>query len=171
MADQTLAERLQPSLLDRLTDQAPGELKEAREDRVIDIRRLQEIIRRDLAWLLNTTNMEHLVDEQTGEPLMEAHPRAATSTLNYGVGDITGQGATRDRAVEIRDMIEIAIARFEPRILPGTLEVLFRTEGAVEGAIVSYDIRADMWAIPMPLELYMRTDVNLTTGELKVERR
>ncbi|MEX0301416.1 MAG: type VI secretion system baseplate subunit TssE, partial [Leisingera sp.] len=35
MADKTLAERLQPSLLDRLTDNAPGDLKETRESRVI----------------------------------------------------------------------------------------------------------------------------------------
>ena len=38
MSDKMIAERLQPSLLDRLTDNDPTELKERREDRVIDLR-------------------------------------------------------------------------------------------------------------------------------------
>ena len=35
MADKTIIERLQPSLLDRLTDMAPESLTETRDDRVI----------------------------------------------------------------------------------------------------------------------------------------
>ncbi|NVK14490.1 MAG: type VI secretion system baseplate subunit TssE, partial [Rhodobacteraceae bacterium] len=31
-------------------------------------------------------------------------------------------------------------------------------------------IRADMWAQPMPLELYLRSKVDLTTGEVEMER-
>ena len=58
MADKNIAERLQPSLLDRLTDDAPGDLQEARDMRVIDIRRLREIVQRDLSFLLNTNNSE-----------------------------------------------------------------------------------------------------------------
>ena len=59
MADRTLTERLQPSLLDRLTDLQPDKATEGREDRVIDMRRLREIIQRDLAWLLNTNNHDN----------------------------------------------------------------------------------------------------------------
>ncbi len=62
MADKTLAERLQPSLLDRLTDDAPGNRKETREARVIDLSRLREIIQRDLSWLLNTSNIDNMID-------------------------------------------------------------------------------------------------------------
>lgn len=51
-----MSERLQPSLLDRLTDDDPTNPREGREARVIDIRRLRDIIQRDLGWLLNTTN-------------------------------------------------------------------------------------------------------------------
>jgi predicted component of type VI protein secretion system len=50
MADKTIIERLQPSLLDRLTDLAPESLTESRDDRVIDLRRLRDIIRRDMTW-------------------------------------------------------------------------------------------------------------------------
>ena len=44
MADHLLAERLRPSLLDRLTDNAPNERQETRAHRAIDISRLREII-------------------------------------------------------------------------------------------------------------------------------
>jgi type VI secretion system protein ImpF len=46
MADRTLTERLQPSILDRLTDDAPSKKSETAAERMIDIRRLREIIQR-----------------------------------------------------------------------------------------------------------------------------
>ena len=33
---------------------------------------------------------------------------------------------------------------------------------------VSFDIRADMWAQPMPLELYLRSQVDVTTGQTQL---
>ena len=53
-----MSERLQPSLLDRLTDDDATNAAESREARVIDIRRLRDIVQRDLSWLLNTNNGE-----------------------------------------------------------------------------------------------------------------
>ena len=44
----------------------------------------------------------------------------------------------------------------------------YMTRGQME---VALDIRADMWAQPMPLELYLRSTVDITTGEVSVERR
>ena len=87
MADRMLMERLQPSLLDRLTDDAPGERKESAAHRVIDLARLRQIILRDLEWLLNTSNSESERD-------YEATPHAAASTLNYGIRELTGATAT-----------------------------------------------------------------------------
>ncbi|MFP3607501.1 type VI secretion system baseplate subunit TssE, partial [Paraburkholderia sp. SIMBA_053] len=55
MAELTPQERLQPSLLDRLTDMAPDEPDESREQRVITAARLREYVTRDIAALLNCT--------------------------------------------------------------------------------------------------------------------
>lgn len=164
MADRTITERLQPSLLDRLTDHEPGNLKETREDRVIDVRRLREIIQRDLSWLLNTNNHESLIDP-------EKYPNVVNSTLNYGVREVAGQVSSVERAGEIRKMIHRAIERFEPRIQAGTLDVDYRTDDQSGDTIISYDIRADMWAQPLPLELYLRSEINVATGELTLERK
>src|SRR5690606_8309395 len=74
MADLTLQERLQPSLLDRLIDDAPHHRQEPRDDRVLSLDRLREAVQRDLAWLLNTVNLE--ATEDLGE-----YPYIARSVL------------------------------------------------------------------------------------------
>jgi type VI secretion system protein ImpF len=67
-------------------------------------------------------------------------------------------------------MIRRAIERFEPRLKPGTLEVSTREDKTTSGATLTYEIRADMWAQPVPMELYLRSEVNIATGELTLER-
>jgi type VI secretion system protein ImpF len=164
MADRTLSERLQPSLLDRLTDTEPGAVTESREARVIDMRRLREIVQRDLSWLLNTSNNEVRIDPTR-------YPNAAASVLNYGIREVAGDFSNVERAQKIRASIARAIARFEPRIDAGTLDVTLHEEADRSRTLVSFDIRADMWALPLPMELFLRSEVDLTTGELKLERK
>jgi len=164
MADKTLEERLQPSLLDRLTDMDPGNIKETRDARVIDIGRLREIILRDLSLLMNTTNM-------AGEIDAEIYPNVARSVLNYGVGETSGAYSTIERARLIRRSIEDAIQAFEPRIIDGSVTVELRSEEKTGEMHIGFDIRADMWAQPVPLELYLRSRVDVTTGEVEIERR
>lgn len=162
MAERNISERLQPALLDRLTDDAPGEKVESRDKRVIDINRLRDIIRRDLSWLLNTNNLETQIDA-------ERFPHVTTSVINYGVREVAGDYATEERAEQIRASMRAAIERFEPRIREGTLEVVLRKEESPRRTLVVFDIVADMWAEPMPLELYLRSEVDVTSGELHLE--
>lgn len=163
MADLTITDRLQPSLLDRLTDLDPASRTEPRDTRVIDMRALREIIQRDLSWLLNTNNSETLIDR-------ERYPNAADSVLNFGVRETSGDFSTGQRAELIRKSIAAAIERFEPRIKQGSAEVLLQDADETHQTIVSFDIRADMWAQPLPMELYLRSEVDITTGELNLER-
>lgn len=163
MADKTLSERLQPSLLDRLTDDAPGERKETRDSRVIDVVRLREIIQRDLSWLLNTHNNGSMIDAKL-------YPNVARSVLNFGLSEISGEYSSAERSELIRRSIERAIADFEPRIIAGSVDVSLRPNHDSGEMTVSLDIRADMWAQPLPLELYLRSSVDVATGEISVER-
>lgn len=163
MSDHTLTERLQPSMLDRLTDDDPTNPKETRDSRVIDLRRLRDIIQRDLSWLLNTFDNSSLVD-------VERYPNVTHSVLTYGVREVAGEYATQVRAVMIRESIQKAIERFEPRILPNTLKVILRDNKQAGQSVVTFDIAAEMWAQPLPMELYLRSEVDVTTGELRLER-
>lgn len=163
MADKMLAERLQPSLLDRLTDDAPTERQETRSHRAIDIGRLREIIKRDLSWLLNTNSHETMIDA-------ERFPNVIKSVLNYGVSEVAGEYSTSRRAELIRKSIQRAIAVHEPRIISGSTMVELRTEHARGETQIAFDIHADMWAQPVPLELYLRSKVDVTTGEISLDR-
>jgi predicted component of type VI protein secretion system len=51
-------DRLQPALLDRLTDDDPDSDEEARDHRVMSRRQLRDAVLRDLAWLFNATRLE-----------------------------------------------------------------------------------------------------------------
>ncbi|OIQ32668.1 MAG: type VI secretion protein [Roseobacter sp. MedPE-SWchi] len=163
MADKMLAERLQPSLLDRLTDNSPTDQKETRDSRVIDLNRLREIIQRDLSWLLNTQNAGAQIDA-------DRYPMASASVLNFGLSEVTGEFSTTEKAEKIRRSIEQAITHFEPRIIEGTVDVQLTGDVEVADITIGLDIRADMWAQPLPLELYLRSKVDVTTGEVKMER-
>lgn len=162
MADKTLEERLQPSLLDRLTDPEPGNLKETRDARVIDISRMREIIQRDLSWLLNTINIENTLDRAE-------YPNVARSVLNYGLAQVAGSYSTHEKAELIRRSISRAISQHEPRIIEGTVEVTINADETRSDMLVALEIRADMWAQPMPLELFLRSNVDITTGEVTME--
>lgn len=163
MSDKIIAERLQPSLLDRLTDESPTELKERREDRVIDLRQLRDIIQRDLSWLLNTADAGQLVDENL-------YPNISRSVLNFGIAHVSGDYSTTQRAELIRKSILNAVQAFEPRIHPGSLDVELRLDKDNHQSLVAFDIRADMWAQPMPIELYLRSQVDVTKGTIELER-
>src|SRR5262245_46106408 len=78
MAELTQKERLQPSLLDRLTDHEPEHRQEAREKRILSPAKLRESVRRDLTWLFNTPNMATMID-------LANFPQVASSVLNYGL--------------------------------------------------------------------------------------
>lgn len=164
MADRMLAERLQPSLLDRLTDEAPERATDTAAHRMIDVTRLRQIIQRDLAWLLNCANLE-------AEHDLEPYPNVARSVLNYGLPGVSGRNETRRRAETLRQAIRAAIERFEPRILPQSLEIVLRQERASSGAIVSFDIRGELWAEPLPVDLYLRTALDMSTGDVTVSRQ
>ena len=163
MADRTITERLQPSLLDRLTDDAPGERREGAGGRVINIDRLRDIVRRDLSWLLNAGSMDAEIDG-------DLYPNAANSTVNYGLRDVSGTFTTADRTSAIRSAIREAIARFEPRLRPGTLSVELAKQPDGDAALIAFDIRGEMWAQPLPLELYLRSQVDVTTGHVELDR-
>lgn len=164
MADKTIDDRLQPSLLDRLTDDEPGAQAESRDARVIDIRRLRDILKRDLAWLLNTSNNDNMIDRKL-------YPNVYRSVLNYGVSPVSGETTTKRRAELIRAAIIRAVKEFEPRLRGESLDVKMRIEDGANPMSLYFDIQGDMWAQPLPMELFLRSEIDLMTGHLNLEQR
>ena len=156
-------ERLQPSLLDRLTDLDPGEIKESARERVIDIRRLREIIQRDLGWLLNTSNNEANIDP-------ELYPHAARSTLNYGITDVAGKLMVKTGIRSLENAVRQAIYDLEPRLIPESLDVRSIQAGDGPDSQISIDIRGELWAQPLPVEMYLRTHINVADGDVVIDK-
>jgi len=211
MAELQQQEKLQPALLDRLTDDSPvakaarsrvlgaavpaadivpsGPRNQAPSDGgnpdpvpsgpadsgstrrglpvhqsnplIISSRRLKECVKRDLSWLLNTVNLESVVD-------LEPYPAVAQSVLNYGMPDLTGITVANidTRALE-RKVTEI-ILKYEPRIIEKSLSVTISRKDEMSNRAIRFDIECDIWARPMPEHVRLNSELDLTTGAIAV---
>jgi len=164
MADQLLPQdRLQPALLDRLTDEEPDKTVEPREARVLSKRRMRESVLRDLAWLFNATQLEAVDTLSTA-------PYVRRSVLNFGLPAMSGRAASSFDVTDLTRAIRDAILNFEPRILPATLEIETLLEGGEldHHNVIGVRIHGQLWAQPMPMEFLVRTDFDLETGKVRI---
>lgn len=162
MAELTPQERLQPALLDRLTDEDPSKHLEAREARVMSRQKLRQAVLRDLAWLFNATRPSDID--------WELYPEAERSVVNYGLPALSGETASSLDVMELERIIRQVIVDFEPRITPTTLQVetLVHEDQIEHHNVVSVQIRGQLWSQPVPIELLLRTEVDLETGQVEI---
>jgi len=157
MAELAARERLQPSLLDRLTDNSPETRRESLDQQALSMTQLRQAVLRDIAWLLNTTNLEAVED-------LELYPRVAASALNFGVPGFTGMAAAGEKASALEAAITAAVKRFEPRIRPESLRIKAReTEGDDGMPKLVFEIRGELWAQPLPQQLFLETSIDIAT--------
>jgi type VI secretion system protein ImpF len=162
MAELAPRERLQPSLLERLTDDAPHEKQEGRDKRVLSPSRLRESVRRDLGWLLNTVNLASV-------QVLDDYPEVIRSVVNFGMADLTGRTATSLNIGTLERQLARAIWDFEPRLLRGSIKVkaVLDPDKFSHNAL-GFDIEAELWAQPLPLRLFLRTEIDLENGSVSV---
>jgi type VI secretion system protein ImpF len=157
MPELATRERLQPSLLDRLTDTAPDHGRETFEQQTIGMQQLRQAVLRDLAWLLNTTNLA-ATEDLSGTPL------AAKSTINFGVRGFAGLVGTSDRIASLCAGIAEAIRAFEPRIRSETLKVRMRPPQEHRPTpAITFEIEGELWTQPVPQQLFLETSIELET--------
>ncbi|HET9358202.1 MAG TPA: type VI secretion system baseplate subunit TssE [Vicinamibacterales bacterium] len=164
MAEQLLPQdRLQPALLDRLTDEEPDKTQEPLEARVVSKSRLRQSVLRDLAWLFNATRLEAVADLTT-------MPAVRRSVVNFGLPALSGRTASSLDVTDLARAVREAIVTFEPRILPATLQVKTLLDaGALDHHnVIGVEIRGELWAQPVPLEFLVRTEFDLETGNVQV---
>ena len=159
----TPQERLQPALLDRLTDEEPEKKLESREQRVMSKARLRQAVLRDLAWLFNSTRLE------TGSAMARLS-YARRSVVNFGLPALSGQTASTLEISDLERAIRQSILDFEPRILSQTLRVkaLVELSDFEHHNVIGVEIHGQLWAQPVPLELLIRTEIDLETGKVQI---
>ena len=164
MPELTPQERLQPALLDRLTDEEPTKTQEPPERRVMSKSRLRQAVLRDLAWLFNATKptSRRRARSDSARPTIRAELRSAGAVRTAGVlarrhraraGDPSGDPRFR-AANSARRRSKSGPSRWKARSI-------ITTSSASRSA-------AELWAQPVPLELLVRTEIDLETGKVEI---
>ncbi|MBE0541991.1 MAG: type VI secretion system baseplate subunit TssE [Verrucomicrobia bacterium] len=157
MADQIPIERLQPCLLDRLTDDEPTKQEEGRSQRVVSHQKYRRGVLRDLEWLFNTNAYLRLEGLETFQ--LKDYPHAYRSVINYGARQLCG--LTAPDMERLQEELGEAVKVFEPRLSPRSLTI----HSNQERNLVMFEVEGEMWANPLPEHLHVKTSVDLETGQ------
>lgn len=158
-------ERLQPALLDRLIDDEPDKQMESRESRLISVRKLRECVLRDLAWLFNCAR---LTEDELDH---DQYPEVAGSVLNFGLPPMSGNTATSIDPATLEIAIRDAVIRFEPRLVEASLQIraIVNEHSMDHHNQIQVQIKGSLWSVPVPIELLLRTNLDLESGEVRIE--
>jgi|SRR3954471_15713040 len=151
MADIAVVEKLQPCLLDRLSDDEPGNSLESRAQRVISLQKYRSGVMRDLEWLFGAS--AHLPGEFEFD--LEEFPHAYRSVINFGTRHLFGLTSPNLRDIQRR--LTESLSVFEPRLDRTTLKVSV----SVDGNVLALDIRADLWAEEKAEHLHIKTKLDV----------
>jgi len=162
MAQWSLKERLQPSLLDRLTDLAPDKDKESSSQQVLSQKQFKDAVIRDVAWLLNTTSLDSVID-------LDAYPEVKRSVINFGMPDISGHTAHSVDAEALEKSLRHIIYEFEPRIIQNSLKVTVHSnpDDMSHNSLV-FAIEGVVFGQPMPFQVVLRSELDLEYGQFVV---
>lgn len=125
---------------------------------------LRENLTADLEALLNTTNLESIVD--LGE-----RDYVRKSILNYGIYDLAHRTREDLRSATIARELRESIMRFEPRIIPDSLRIA-RDDGApVDDLRVRFILKGDMDCDPAPAPVEFIANLEVASGKLGLVRK
>lgn len=129
---------------------------------VSSLTELRDCVKRDLDWLLNSSQYEPQYDLYGFDEIKD-------SVLNYGMPDLTGKTVSGIDLQTIEVMLETAIISFEPRIIKKTLAVKVVVDAHMpDHNAVTFEIKGQLWAEPQPLHLHLRTEFELESGNVSV---
>lgn len=155
--------QLLPTLFDRLRDDAPQRQTESADEYTVTRSQMREIIQRDLTYLLNTNNREDEIDRKR-------YPAAASSTLNFGVPPVAGSYLSGHKWSDIVMIVRRAILDFEPRLIPGSLEVkpLLQEDAPQRYNTLVFEIRGLVHMDPYPMAFTAQSSLDLETSRMHV---
>lgn len=162
MGQWSLKERLQPSLLDRLTDRHPEKSKESTAQQSMSQKEFKEAVIRDLGWLLNSVALDVCVD-------LEPYPEVERSVLNFGLPDISGQTSSSIDVRTVETSVRKAIREFEPRIIKHSLKVSVHSDPSeMSHNSLVFEIEGAVFGQPSPFQVVLRSELDLECGEFRV---
>ncbi len=185
MEDFRRHERLQASLFDLLTDLQPEHLEESPLERVYTASQLRQAVLRDLGHLFNAScvdspqallrlrprpeNLWAEVPERCRD--WAGYPEVSRSVLCFGLPALAGQSASSVQLTRLESKIRQAILNHEPRLVPHSLRVSAETDDLSfsVGNVISLRIEGVLKAGKVALEVLLRTELDLETGQVLVK--
>jgi type VI secretion system protein ImpF len=162
MGQWSLKERLQPSLLDRLTDTEPGKTKESSSQQSMSQTQFKAAVIRDLGWLLNSVALEVCED-------LDNYPAVKRSVINYGLPDLSGHTSSTIDARSVEKAIREAIHLYEPRIIRNSLEVKVHSDpSAMAHNSLVFEIAGAVFGQPSPFQVVLKSELDLENSEFKL---
>ena len=162
MGQWSLKERLQPSLLDRLTDLEPDKSVESSSQQSMSQSQFKAAVIRDLGWLLNSVALNVCVD-------LEKFPEVQRSVLNYGLPDMSGHTSSTVDILSVEKSIRVAIQEFEPRIIRSSLKVKVHSNpDEMSHNSMIFEIAGEVFGQPSPFQVVLKSELDLECGEFKL---
>lgn len=134
-------------------------LESAEHNRVF-IRRLRNIVCRDLSYLLNTENLASTTP-------LDDYPYVRESVLNYGIPALSGKVAGSVDPAALASAMVHAIERFEPRLRK--VKVIPKLDlSRAERRTLTFAVEAELWSFPSAENVRLETHVDLDIGKVAV---
>lgn len=155
MARTELERTVQPSLLDRLTDEEPRVPADRATTRDASARAFRTSVQRDVEYLLNT--------RRTIVQPAERQVQLMRSVHQYGLPDMTGLSFSSPEGREqLADAILDTLRRFEPRLSDVSLTLKESEDG--DTSQVRFAIAATLLMDPSPEQVLFDTVLDVATG-------
>ncbi|SEW40005.1 type VI secretion system protein ImpF [Cognatiyoonia koreensis] len=146
----------------KLQDGSREVTERSKERRVgTDEQTLRRHLTADLASLMNTINLDAVVD-------LEDTPYVAKSIINFGFGDMSEANDSLYARQQISKLIRDTLIQHEPRLIPDSIEITVEVDGTDKDQRMSFEIQAEMVATPVDLPLSFVAEVDMGAGKLQM---
>jgi type VI secretion system protein ImpF len=159
MAKREIERTVQPSVLDRLTDEEPRVRTDQRVSYAESLQQFKRSVQRDLEWLLNS--------RRTPDPAPDGLEELRSSLYNYGIVDVTSLGDSAESHDRLRKEVEEAIMLFEPRLANVSVSVGVRQAESHKREL-RFIVEATLRLDPTPEQVAFDTVLHFSTGEIDV---
>lgn len=134
---------------------------------------IRDSVKRDLSWLMNSRNFYMELKNSYEDSMVpldaEKYPESSRSVLNYGLPDLTGRTSSSVQKKQLENIIRQALLTFEPRIMAESLNLNVIVEDVMnDHNVLMFEIDAMLWAEPAPVQLQIRTQLDLETGGIEL---
>lgn len=160
MAKREIERTVQPSILDRLTDDEPRMPADSRVSYMESLVNFKASVQRDLEWLLNT--------RRTPTPAPEEYEEVRRSLYHFGIPDITSMSRDSvDSRMRLLSQVEEALALFEPRLANVHISMV-ESEGEAHRRELRFVVEATLRLDPTPEQVMFDTVLHFSSGQVDV---